>query len=116
MRGLHALKNILYRLKKEEIKTLTNFLKYNRKLLQDDPLKSIRLVELILGNRNATAVELQNDLYGEPNYRAFNKLVNRLKDKIYEVILFSTNLSRKYYTDRNKTIFDLKKKLIQNEI
>ena len=116
MNSLNTLKNVLYKLKKEEIKSVINFLQYNQRKDKEEVMKSIRLIMILLNKKSCTSTEAQTELYGENNYKAFNKLVNRLKGKIYEAILFSTNLSKKYYTDRNKTIFELKKRLIQNEI
>jgi hypothetical protein len=116
MTSLNALKNLIYKLKKEEIRSLVNFLNHNQKEKKNEKLKSIQLLELILLNKNLTSIELQNELYKKENNQAFNKLVNRLKDKIYEILLFDSNLDIAISTKRNRTIFNIRKKLIQCEI
>jgi hypothetical protein len=116
MNSLNTLRNVLYKLKKEEVKSLLNFLKYHQKQVKDQSMKSIQLVELILSDKNTSSNDLQHILYGELNYVAFNKLINRLKDKIYEVMLFDANLSMPLYSERNREVFELRKKLIQSEI
>ncbi len=117
MDSLNTLKNVLHKLKREEIRSLINFLKYHQKELKDQPMKSIQLVEMLLSDKNYTSSDLQLTLYGKVNYQAFNKLVNRLKDKAYEILLFNSNLvDSDNYGKRNKTVFDLKKKLLQSEV
>ncbi|MCX6292076.1 MAG: hypothetical protein NT126_09970, partial [Bacteroidetes bacterium] len=103
-------------LKKEEIKSLVNFLQYNQNQGKETRLKSVQLVESLLSKKNLTSNELQLTLYGKSNEAAFNKLVLRLKDKIYEILLFDDNLEKTINSKRNKVIFDIRKKLIQSEI
>ncbi len=116
MNSLNTLKKLLYKLKKEEIKSLKNFIKY-QKGNSNQKLKSIAFIELILSDSTLSSTEIQLRLYGKINYGSFNKLTSRLKDKIYEVLLFNTNLLNPgNYGKRNQAIFDLRKKLLQSEI
>ncbi len=117
MNSLNILRSVLYKLKKEEVKSLINFLKYHQKQVKDQSLKSIKLVKLLLSKRDISSNDLQLLLYKKLNYHAFTKLINRLKDKIYEIILFDGNLGRlENYGRRNRAIFDLRKKLLQSEV
>src|SRR5882724_5629645 len=116
MNSLLILRNTLLKLKKKEVSSLVTFLNCYRKDSKDQAIKSIQLVKLLLGNRKHTSNELQEMLYGKSNYHAFNKLVLRLKEKIYEVMIFDANLIKSdFYGKRNKTFFEIKKKLLQSE-
>ena len=116
MTALFSLKNILNKLKKEEIKLLINFINLNKKEEKSKKLKTIKFIELLLSNSAYSVTELQILLYGKINYTAFNKLIRRLKDKIYEILLFDNSLQKSVSAKRNLTIFNVKKKLIQSEI
>lgn len=116
MDSLNYLREILRTLKPEELKSLKAFLELGGISMGSQLLKSIDLIGLTLDQKNYTAPELQKVLYGKINYQAFNKLVNRLKDKTLEVLLLNINLKRGYYSERSKTIFELRKKLIQVEL
>jgi len=116
MNSFNTLKKVLYKLKKEEIKSLINFIEYHRDFT-GQKLKSVQLIESAMANRTISSPEMQLKLYGKLNYSAFNKLIIRLKDKIYEVLLFNSNLNNsESYGKRNQTIFDLRKRLLQSEI
>ena len=115
MTSLNNLKNLVNKLRKEEIKSLINFLDY-QKDAKDLQLKSIRLVKLLRSDQNHSSNDVQITLYGKVNYNAFSKLINRLKSKIYEIILFDNNLEKTILTRRNRIVFDIRKKLIQSEI
>ncbi len=117
MDGLTALRNTLLKLKKKEVSSLITFLNAYRKESSEEALKSIRLVKLLLKGKKYTSNEIQEILYGKNNYHAFNKLVNRLKEKIREVLIFDSNLMiPNHYGKRNQTVFEIRKKLLQSEI
>src|SRR5947208_3252351 len=117
MNTLTILRNTLHKLTKKEVNSLLIFLKSYRKNTDEQSLKSIQLVHLLLHDYKNTSTEIQNLLYGKSNYHAFNKLILRLKEKIYEVLSFDSNLNiPDLYGERNKTIFEIKKRLLQSEI
>src|SRR5689334_3000142 len=108
MTTLSGFKNLIKKLKREEIKSLIKFLRYYQDSREDSKGKSLQLVEAVISDPVCTAKDLQILIYGKENYHAFNKLLNRTKDKIYEVLLFDQNLSKPYYSDRNRVVFDLR--------
>jgi hypothetical protein len=114
MKNFNSLNNLIHKLSKEEFKSLIKFLKYYYS--RDENAKSIDLVKLLKNSYEIKPIDVQLKLYGSLNNFAFNKLINRLHNKILEVLIFSTNISKKNYTERAQVIFDLKKKLIQCDI
>src|ERR1043165_6971434 len=105
MNTLNNIKNILGKFQKEELKSLINFLKYHKKNNQDQTIKSVQIINLLIAERKLSSHDVQVAIYGKVNYHAFNKILNRLKDKIYEVLLFDSNLNDiTLYGKRNKTI------------
>jgi len=115
MTTLSSFKNLLEKLKREELKSLLKFLRYYQET-GDTKNKSLHLVETIISDPTCTVKDLQHELYSKENYHAFNKLLNRTKDKIYEVLLFDQNLSKPHYSQRNRIVFEIRKKLVQSEI
>src|SRR5437868_3231313 len=93
MNGFTVLKDILLRLTKKEVSSLTSFLRSNRLQAEEDAMKSLQLVKLIINNPNFSIQNIQQKIYGQGNYLAFNKLTNRLKDSIYEVLMWDINLN-----------------------
>ncbi|MEO8087188.1 MAG: hypothetical protein ABI763_10235 [Bacteroidota bacterium] len=116
MNTLNNLKSIIFKLKREEVKSLIKFQRYYQDSTDKSNGKAIQLVENILTDPQCTAKDIQVGLYGRENYHAFNKLLNRTKDKIYEVLLFDQNLSKSYYSERNRVVFEIRKKLMQSEV
>jgi hypothetical protein len=116
MTTLSSFKSLIEKLKREELKSLLKFLRYYQESGDDTKGKSIQLVEAVISDPTCSVKDLQIELYGKENYNAFNKLLNRTKDKIYEVLLFDQNLSKPYYSERNRIVFDIRKKLVQSEI
>ena len=116
MDSLNNLRAILKTFKPEELKYLVGFLNVLNAAADSTNLKSVQLIEIILDQENFTANDIQKTIYGKINYSAFNKLVNRLKDKALEILILDSNLNRGYYSERSRTIFALRKKLIQIEI
>lgn len=116
MNTLSAIKSLIDKLKREEVKSLLKFLRYYQDTEDESKGKGTQLVENIISDPGCTAKDLQLDLYGKENYHAFNKLLNRTKEKIYEVLLFDQNLAKPYYSNRNRIVFEIRKKLLQSEI
>jgi hypothetical protein len=114
MRNHRSLIALIDKLNEEEKKSLIKYLKYYSS--RNNFSKGEKLLRMISKNKNLKVVDLQMQLYGKVNDVAFKKLVERLKDKILEVLIFNSNISKRYYTDRVRVIFDLKKKLIQCDI
>jgi hypothetical protein len=113
---LNTIKNLIGKLKSEEFKSLVKYLRYYQDSRLESRGKSLKLVELVKEHPDINSKDLQFLLYGRENYTAFNKLLHRTKDKIYEVILFDQNLSKTYYSERNRVVFDIRKKLVQSEV
>ena len=114
MKNLNFLVNLINKLNKEELKSLLKYLKYYNE--KNSSSKSLELINIILNSNNYNALTIKKQLYKGVNNFAFNKLIERLKDKILEVLLFNSNISNDNYSERVKVIFDLKKKLIQCDI
>lgn len=116
MESLNYLKSIINTMKPEEINSLEKFILYYSDNDDAHKSKSYQLYEAILKSKDLSANEIQKSIYGKVNYQAFNKLVNRLKVKTMDVLLFSSNLNRGYYSDRSSMVFELRKKIIQIDI
>lgn len=116
MNSLQNLKKLLIALKAEERSCLINFLSMNVENQSERFSRSTLLANAIWDNQELTANELQKLLYGKENYGAFNKLVNRLQERIADVMLLDQNLERDTYTARNKAIFKMRKKLLQADL
>ncbi len=116
MNSLNYLKAILHSLKPEELTSLEKFVLFQVNPEEARFSKSVQLIKLILAEENYSANDIQKTIYGKENYTAFNKLVNRLKDKTLEVLLFDSNLQRGYYSERSKTLFELRKKMLQIDL
>jgi hypothetical protein len=114
MKNYSSLIALINKLNQEEKKSLVKYLKYYSN--RSDFSKSEKLLKIISKNHNFNIIDIQFQLYGKVNEIAFKKLVERLKDKTLEVLIFNSNISKKYYTDRVRVIFELKKKLIQCDI
>ena len=109
MKNFNSLINLINKLGEEEVKSLNKFLKYYN---EKNNNKSSRLLEIILNSKEYNLINIQKQLYDKVNWQAYNKLIDRLKDKILEVLLFNSNISREEYPERIRVIFELKKKLI----
>jgi len=116
MKALQTLRVLIQKLKNEEVKSLKKFINYDEKSLNSEKSKTYKLVSILLENKVQSSSEIQIALFGTTNYEAFNKLLNRLRDKIHEVILFDSNLEKTVASKRNLAIFDTRKKLIQSEV
>jgi hypothetical protein len=116
MTTLNTIKNLVSKLKREELKSLLKYLRYYQDGSGDSKGKGVQLIEAVINEPGCTQKEVQLSLYGKENYHAFNKLLNRTKDKIYEVLLFDQNLSKHYYSERNRVVFEIRKKLLQSEV
>ncbi|MCX6292078.1 MAG: hypothetical protein NT126_09980 [Bacteroidetes bacterium] len=114
MNSLQVLKNTLKKLNKREVTSLIALLNAYRK---DAKEQSIQLVELLLRKKNYSSNQLQLILYGKANYHAFNKLIIRLKERLHEILIIDSNLLRSdQYGLRNRTVFEIKKKILQCEV
>ncbi len=100
----------------EEISSLQKFIVFNSDVEDSSKSKSAHLIELLMDKVSHTANDIQKIIYGKINYPAFNKLVNRLKEKTLEVLLFNSNLQRGYYSERSRTVFELRKRMIQIDL
>jgi hypothetical protein len=116
MDSLHILKSTILKLKKREVNSLISFLSSYRRKKNDEFMKSILLVKLLLKKKNHTSNEIQNILYGKKNYHAFNKLLIRLRHKVREVIILDGHLFSSDYGKRNAAVFEIRKKLLQSEV
>jgi hypothetical protein len=113
MRNLNSLINLLNKLNDDELKSLLKFLKY----YNDNHIsKSSELVDVIINKKEFNALNIQKLLYGKSNKTSFSKLIDRLREKVLEVLLFNSNISKEQYPERVRVIFDLKKKLIQCDV
>ncbi|HYV55371.1 MAG TPA: hypothetical protein VE933_12365 [Chitinophagaceae bacterium] len=116
MTTLSTIKNLISKLKREELKSLFKYLRYYQDSNTASKGKAIQLLEILIERPELTSKDVQIAIYGKENYQAFNKLLSRTKDKIYEVLLFDQNLAKPYYSDRNRVVFEIRKKLVQSEV
>ncbi|MFN8165250.1 MAG: hypothetical protein U0X76_03525 [Bacteroidia bacterium] len=63
-----------------------------------------------------SSIDLQRELYGKPNYSAFNKLCNRLRERLLDVMLLSVNQIPSKNSKRNLAIMEIKKNLIISDV
>ncbi len=115
MNSLKSVKALIQNLTKKEVNILISNL--NQYVKNDAAgLKSIQLVKLLTESNSYNFSEIQNFLYGKDNYNAFSKLINRLKDKIFEIILLDNSLKSNSFSERNIILINLRKKLLQADI
>ena len=114
MKNLNSLNSLILKMTREELKSANKFFDYYSE--SKSKTKSSDLVKLLVEKKEFNARDIQTKLYGKQNLFAFNKLINRTKEKLLEVALFDSNISKNYYTDRVRVSFELKKKLIQCDI
>ncbi len=114
MKSLNSLVNLINKLSGEELKTLLKFITYYNS--KNNISKSEELLKILATENSINPINIQKQLYNKINNYAFNKLVERLNNKVLEVIIFDSNISKNYYPERVKVIFDLKKKLIQSDV
>lgn len=115
MNSLTTVKELLFKLTKGELKLLVKSVSIeNTKVLSRS--KSTTFINLFLSNPELTSYEFQKRLYGNLNYGAFNKLISRLKLKIYEIVMHEQSISSKFYSKRNCMNFELRKRLLQADI
>ena len=115
MNLLSNLRSLLWKLKKDEVKTLLLFLDFQIPAA-NRPSKSAQLTSILLDENTYSTNDIQKTIYGKPNPTAFYKLVSRLKEKVYEVLLLDQHINEVSYTLRNKVIFGLKKRLLISEL
>ena len=113
MNSIKSIKNIINKLTEEEIRILLRVFKSN---ISKSESKSIHLVKLFLSEKKYSLSEIQINIYGKLNYSAFNKLLNRVKYKIFETIFLDLSISSNNFSRRNKVNIDLRKKLLQADI
>lgn len=116
MNSLKNLKNLLHKLRKDEVQSLFHFLQMNSDTIDKDFGKSLQLVRVILDNKDYTSQEIQKLIYGQVKSMAFSKLVNRLYDKVLETIILDQNLNKGKYSERGRMVFILRKKMIQIDL
>ena len=112
MNSLQSLRNIISKLTIEEKNILLKNLNKNNKSAS----KSIQLINLLISESKYSINEIQNIIHGKLNYNAFNKLQSRIKQKIYETIIFEFSIASNKFSKRNEVNIDLRKKLLQADI
>ncbi|HNQ61862.1 MAG TPA: hypothetical protein PKJ62_05695, partial [Bacteroidia bacterium] len=116
MNSLNYLKSILKTLNQQELNSLEKFVLYQGGKDEVGVSKTTQLIKLVLDSGNFSSIDIQKTIYGKLNYSAFNKLANRLKERILEVILFNSSIRSSNYAERSKTIFELRKRMIQVDL
>jgi len=118
MNSLNHLNKIIKRLKEHEIDTLNTYLNAFKVDHLNESLRSVNLIELLADEKQPKVPDvLQFKLYGKPNIPAFEKLVRRTREKVYESLLLENNLSKvRTHSERSRIGYDLRKKLIETEI
>ena len=114
MNSLVTLKRMLLKLNLVEFNLLVR--RFEKTKIQNEKSKTILLIKLIKGASSLKASEIQKLLYPDSNYLAFNKLCNRLKNAILEVIIDDSSIEFNQYSFRNKQLLLLRKKIIQVDI
>lgn len=114
MNNLSSLKKLVSKLNSTEVNLL-------RKQLEDHGTfrieqKSILLLKLLSVKEELSSSEIQQKIYGRNNYTAFNKLCNRLKYSIFDVLLIDNSIKSSNYSKRNTLLFELRKKIIQADM
>lgn len=114
MNNLTTLRKLIYRLSNHEInQLLTKFESFSK---TEENSKSMKLITVLNNKQEASSNDIQKLLYGKNNYSAFNKLCNRLKSTILEIITDDSSINKSNYSERNKQLFLLRKKMLQADI
>jgi len=105
-------------LNRQEIKTLKRFLKLFEEGSSSDGLKTLKLANILLKDKEAkkTESDLIRALYKKvnlKNQKTFNKLIARFKDKVIECISLDVNTQRRVqYSNAEIAISSIKKSLL----
>src|SRR6187401_3060508 len=95
MNSLNHLNKVVKRLKGHELDTLYIYLNSFKMDHLNESSRSASLVELLSDEKQPKVPDvLQFKLYGKTNFPAFEKLVKRTRDKIYESLLLDNNLGK----------------------
>jgi len=118
MNSLNHLNKIIKRLKSHEIENLNSYLHAFKVNHMNPESRSANLIELLADDKQPKMPEvLQFKIYGKTNMPAFERLVRRTRDKVYESLLLENNLrNEQSHSIRNRVGYDLRKKLIEAEI
>lgn len=116
MESIESLRRLLSVLSNEEHRELKSLLSKRNKNDDASESKPLLLVNYLLDERKYSAIQIQKILYPDLNYHAFNKLKNRLKEKILEVVIRDSSIKSNSFSQRNVTIFELRKLLIKADI
>ena len=114
MNNINSLKKLISKLSTREINLLKKQIDSSEITLSGS--KSLMLLKLLKSKKEITSSEIQKSIYGKLNYLAFNKLCNRFKELIYDVLLLESSIQTSGYSKRNNLSFELRKKVIQADI
>ncbi len=115
MDKLEELRNIVQCLSSNEIKDV--YVKLNKYRSNFSKDTSLKLFDLIRSNNDISFKTLQDSLYTKQNISATFKLISRLVEKLFDVIIFKENIEfNEFYDKRSKDIFLLERQLLIAEI
>jgi hypothetical protein len=117
MSQFEIISELIGSLRKEEIRSLRRFLQLFEEGSETHQLKSLALLELILNTKNYPEETICKKLYGDSlpgSLKTFNKMLLRLKDKVYELLMLDINLFRKNgFGELNMAVSEIRKMLLQ---
>lgn len=111
------LKEVINALKPEEIEVAKKFIVAFDSNITKNQSKSLKLFKVLVEHPNIDKDGARKMTSKNVNERSFDKLVLRLKDKVLESLTLDINTNRKgSYSELYKTVFDVRKKIMQAHI
>lgn len=114
MNNISSLRKLVSKLNNKEINLLKKQIDGSDNF--NSGSKTLILLKLILSQNEISSSEIQKVIYGRQNYLAFNKLCNRFKDLVHDILLLDGSINFAGYSKRNNLSFELRKKVIQADI
>ncbi len=117
---LEIVTDLLYKCRKEEIKTFRAYLKVLDSGSSTFRNKSVRVLDVLLKNRNISNEILCEKIYekvSDKNKVALKRLVNRFKEKLYECLTLDVNIYRVgSYTELTQYKAEMRKLILYNTL
>lgn len=121
MHSLIAIRQLIKKMGTDEIKLSRKFITGFNSRGESEPNKGDQLIALLLEEKKTgkefQIKEIEKLLYGRVGTSAFLRLVFRVKDKLFESLLLSTNLHREgAYSERGRELHEVRKDISIAEI
>lgn len=121
MSALTSIRSLIRKMSAEERKVARSFLTAFQTRGTNAPNQGLKLYDLLCreltSGENLEDRAIENLVYGKKAGTAFPRLILRLRDKLFESLLLSTNLEREgVYSERGRALHEIRKSISQAQI